>query len=144
MDKDKDDPQLRDVLAQRPEGGSRGRRRRVGRAVLSSTTSTNNGIRSRPANDPLRTSARLAAAGLAAIDPTYYTRLFTCFLSFFISRTISAEGFTGWVGAERQAGVPGCIWASTTTGLSLARLDHRNGSGGVCGLTLLSLHHYRC
>ncbi|KAH8726817.1 hypothetical protein GQ44DRAFT_704854 [Phaeosphaeriaceae sp. PMI808] len=29
MDKDKDDPQLRDVLAQRPEGGSRGRRRRV-------------------------------------------------------------------------------------------------------------------
>ncbi|CAI9632319.1 hypothetical protein GT037_004789 [Alternaria burnsii] len=28
-DKDKDDPQLRDVLAQRPEGGSRGRRRRV-------------------------------------------------------------------------------------------------------------------
>src|SRR5690242_1046259 len=30
VDKDKDDPQLRDVLAQRPEGGSRGRRRRVG------------------------------------------------------------------------------------------------------------------
>jgi len=29
MDKDKDDAQLRDVLAQRPEGGSRGRRRRV-------------------------------------------------------------------------------------------------------------------
>ncbi|KAL5117645.1 hypothetical protein ACEQ8H_004393 [Pleosporales sp. CAS-2024a] len=29
MDKDKDDPQLRDVLAQRAEGGSRGRRRRV-------------------------------------------------------------------------------------------------------------------
>jgi hypothetical protein len=29
IDKDKDDPQLRDVLAQRPEGGSRGRRRRV-------------------------------------------------------------------------------------------------------------------
>ncbi|KAF1935506.1 hypothetical protein EJ02DRAFT_124089 [Clathrospora elynae] len=29
LDKDKDDPQLRDVLAQRPEGGSRGRRRRV-------------------------------------------------------------------------------------------------------------------
>ncbi|OAL05876.1 hypothetical protein IQ06DRAFT_210383 [Phaeosphaeriaceae sp. SRC1lsM3a] len=29
VDKDKDDPQLRDVLAQRPEGGSRGRRRRV-------------------------------------------------------------------------------------------------------------------
>ncbi|KAF2691821.1 hypothetical protein K458DRAFT_438165 [Lentithecium fluviatile CBS 122367] len=28
-DKDKDDPQLREVLAQRPEGGSRGRRRRV-------------------------------------------------------------------------------------------------------------------
>ncbi|OWY54786.1 zinc finger c2h2-type integrase DNA-binding protein [Alternaria alternata] len=28
-DKDNDDPQLRDVLAQRPEGGSRGRRRRV-------------------------------------------------------------------------------------------------------------------
>ncbi|KAF1838820.1 hypothetical protein BDW02DRAFT_488318 [Decorospora gaudefroyi] len=28
-DKDKDDAQLRDVLAQRPEGGSRGRRRRV-------------------------------------------------------------------------------------------------------------------
>ncbi|RMZ72163.1 C2H2 finger domain transcription factor [Pyrenophora seminiperda CCB06] len=28
-DKDKDDPELRDVLAQRPEGGSRGRRRRV-------------------------------------------------------------------------------------------------------------------
>ncbi|PUU74875.1 hypothetical protein B9Z19DRAFT_392897 [Tuber borchii] len=30
MDKDKDDPQLRDVLAQRPEGGNRGRRRRLG------------------------------------------------------------------------------------------------------------------
>ncbi|KAI5801183.1 hypothetical protein EDC01DRAFT_612311 [Geopyxis carbonaria] len=30
MDKDKDDPQLRDVLAQRPEGGNRGRRRRHG------------------------------------------------------------------------------------------------------------------
>ncbi|KAF8242712.1 hypothetical protein K440DRAFT_564559 [Wilcoxina mikolae CBS 423.85] len=30
MDKDKDDPQLRDVLSQRPEGGSRGRRRRHG------------------------------------------------------------------------------------------------------------------
>ncbi|KAF2476471.1 uncharacterized protein BDR25DRAFT_210733 [Lindgomyces ingoldianus] len=30
VDKDKDDPQLREVLAQRPEGGSRGRRRRVG------------------------------------------------------------------------------------------------------------------
>ena len=29
-DKDKDDPQLREVLAQRPEGGSRGRRRRLG------------------------------------------------------------------------------------------------------------------
>ncbi|KAF2751922.1 hypothetical protein M011DRAFT_498336 [Sporormia fimetaria CBS 119925] len=29
-DKDRDDPQLRDVLAQRAEGGSRGRRRRVG------------------------------------------------------------------------------------------------------------------
>ncbi|KAF1949157.1 hypothetical protein CC80DRAFT_280429 [Byssothecium circinans] len=29
IDKDKDDPQLREVLAQRPEGGSRGRRRRV-------------------------------------------------------------------------------------------------------------------
>ncbi|CBX94557.1 hypothetical protein IAQ61_009605 [Plenodomus lingam] len=29
IDKDKDDAQLRDVLAQRPEGGSRGRRRRV-------------------------------------------------------------------------------------------------------------------
>ncbi|KAF2856812.1 hypothetical protein T440DRAFT_484916 [Plenodomus tracheiphilus IPT5] len=29
VDKDKDDAQLRDVLAQRPEGGSRGRRRRV-------------------------------------------------------------------------------------------------------------------
>ncbi|KAF2709638.1 hypothetical protein K504DRAFT_278782 [Pleomassaria siparia CBS 279.74] len=29
VDKDKDDPQLRDVLAQRPEGGSRGRRRRA-------------------------------------------------------------------------------------------------------------------
>ncbi|KAK7182221.1 hypothetical protein DPSP01_006942 [Paraphaeosphaeria sporulosa] len=29
VDKDKDDPQLREVLAQRPEGGSRGRRRRV-------------------------------------------------------------------------------------------------------------------
>ncbi|KAF2643227.1 hypothetical protein P280DRAFT_246801 [Massarina eburnea CBS 473.64] len=29
LDKDKDDPQLREVLAQRPEGGSRGRRRRV-------------------------------------------------------------------------------------------------------------------
>ncbi|KAH3950074.1 hypothetical protein HBI56_005640 [Parastagonospora nodorum] len=29
VDKDKDDPQLRDVLAQRPEGGSRGRRRRI-------------------------------------------------------------------------------------------------------------------
>jgi hypothetical protein len=28
VDKDKDDPQLREVLAQRPEGGSRGRRRR--------------------------------------------------------------------------------------------------------------------
>lgn len=32
VDKDKDDPQLRDVLAQRPEGGSRGRRRRNGSA----------------------------------------------------------------------------------------------------------------
>jgi hypothetical protein len=30
VDKDKDDAQLREVLAQRPEGGSRGRRRRVG------------------------------------------------------------------------------------------------------------------
>ncbi|KAI9817763.1 MAG: hypothetical protein M1827_000882 [Pycnora praestabilis] len=30
MDKDKDDPQLREVLAQRPEGGNRGRRRRLG------------------------------------------------------------------------------------------------------------------
>ncbi|KAF2197001.1 hypothetical protein GQ43DRAFT_227145 [Delitschia confertaspora ATCC 74209] len=30
VDKDKDDPQLREVLAQRPEGGSRGRRRRLG------------------------------------------------------------------------------------------------------------------
>ncbi|KAH7076378.1 hypothetical protein BKA63DRAFT_281423 [Paraphoma chrysanthemicola] len=29
VDKDKDDPQLRDVLAQRPEGGSRGRRKRI-------------------------------------------------------------------------------------------------------------------
>ncbi|KAF2110161.1 hypothetical protein BDV96DRAFT_651305 [Lophiotrema nucula] len=29
VDKDKDDPQLREVLAQRPEGGSRGRRRRI-------------------------------------------------------------------------------------------------------------------
>ncbi|KAF2823265.1 hypothetical protein CC86DRAFT_372283 [Ophiobolus disseminans] len=29
VDKTKDDPQLRDVLAQRPEGGSRGRRRRL-------------------------------------------------------------------------------------------------------------------
>ncbi|KAF2269357.1 hypothetical protein CC78DRAFT_453198 [Lojkania enalia] len=29
IDKDKDDPQLREVLAQRPEGGSRGRRRRT-------------------------------------------------------------------------------------------------------------------
>jgi hypothetical protein len=29
VDKKGDDPQLRDVLAQRPEGGSRGRRRRV-------------------------------------------------------------------------------------------------------------------
>lgn len=29
VDKDKDDPQLREVLAQRPEGGSRGRRRRA-------------------------------------------------------------------------------------------------------------------
>ncbi|KAL7269557.1 hypothetical protein RUND412_007779, partial [Rhizina undulata] len=29
MDKDKDDPMLRDVLAQRPEGGNRGRRRRL-------------------------------------------------------------------------------------------------------------------
>ncbi|KAF2264331.1 hypothetical protein CC78DRAFT_232477 [Lojkania enalia] len=29
IDKDKDDPQLREVLAQRPEGGSRGRRRRI-------------------------------------------------------------------------------------------------------------------
>ncbi|KAK3062440.1 hypothetical protein LTS18_004051 [Coniosporium uncinatum] len=28
VDKDKDDPELRDVLSQRPEGGSRGRRRR--------------------------------------------------------------------------------------------------------------------
>ncbi|KAJ4409533.1 hypothetical protein N0V91_002454 [Didymella pomorum] len=41
VDKDKDDPQLRDVLAQRPEGGSRGRRRRVGSAVPSSLTYTN-------------------------------------------------------------------------------------------------------
>ncbi|KAH7063407.1 hypothetical protein B0J12DRAFT_563064 [Macrophomina phaseolina] len=30
VDKDKDDPQLREVLAQRPEGGGRGRRRRIG------------------------------------------------------------------------------------------------------------------
>ena len=30
VDKDRDDPELRDVLAQRPEGGSRGRRRRLG------------------------------------------------------------------------------------------------------------------
>ncbi|KAJ9664303.1 hypothetical protein H2201_005295 [Coniosporium apollinis] len=30
VDKDKDDPALRDVLAQRAEGGTRGRRRRVG------------------------------------------------------------------------------------------------------------------
>lgn len=30
MDKDKDDPLLRDVLAQRPEGLSKGRRRRGG------------------------------------------------------------------------------------------------------------------
>lgn len=30
VDKDKDDPLLREVLAQRPEGGSRGRRRRTG------------------------------------------------------------------------------------------------------------------
>jgi hypothetical protein len=30
VDKDKDDPQLREVLAQRPEGPSRGRRRRGG------------------------------------------------------------------------------------------------------------------
>lgn len=28
VDKDKDDPQLRDVLSQRPDGPSRGRRRR--------------------------------------------------------------------------------------------------------------------
>jgi hypothetical protein len=28
IDKDKDDPQLRDVLAQRPDGPNRGRRRR--------------------------------------------------------------------------------------------------------------------
>jgi len=28
VDKDKDDQELRDVLSQRPEGGSRGRRRR--------------------------------------------------------------------------------------------------------------------
>jgi hypothetical protein len=67
---------------------------------------------------------------------------FKCFLSYVISRTISAEGFTGWVGAERQAGVPGCKWADMTTGLSQARLEHRNGSGGIGGLTLLSLHHY--
>ncbi|KAH0542563.1 hypothetical protein FGG08_003068 [Glutinoglossum americanum] len=30
VDKDKDDPSLREVLAQRPEGGNRGRRRRLG------------------------------------------------------------------------------------------------------------------
>lgn len=30
VDKDKDDPMLREVLAQRAEGGSRGRRRRPG------------------------------------------------------------------------------------------------------------------
>lgn len=30
VDKDKDDPLLREVLAQRPEGGPRGRRRRTG------------------------------------------------------------------------------------------------------------------
>lgn len=30
VDKDKDDPLLRDVLSQRPEGGTRGRRRRIG------------------------------------------------------------------------------------------------------------------
>ncbi|KAH8752060.1 hypothetical protein BGZ57DRAFT_912845 [Hyaloscypha finlandica] len=29
VDKDNDDPQLREVLSQRPEGDSRGRRRRV-------------------------------------------------------------------------------------------------------------------
>ena len=29
VDRDKDDPQLREVLAQRAEGGARGRRRRV-------------------------------------------------------------------------------------------------------------------
>ena len=33
MDKDKDDPQLREVLSQRPEGPSRGRRRRGGQAT---------------------------------------------------------------------------------------------------------------
>jgi hypothetical protein len=32
VDKDKDDPLLREVLAQRPEGGGRGRRRRAGPA----------------------------------------------------------------------------------------------------------------
>lgn len=41
VDKDKDDPQLRDVLAQRPEGGSRGRRRRVGCAGPSLAVYTN-------------------------------------------------------------------------------------------------------
>jgi len=30
QDRSRDDPELRQVLAQRPEGGSRGRRRRVG------------------------------------------------------------------------------------------------------------------
>jgi len=29
VDKEKDDPSLREVLAQRPEGGNRGRRRRM-------------------------------------------------------------------------------------------------------------------
>lgn len=30
LDKDKEDPLLRQVLSQRPEGGNRGRRRRIG------------------------------------------------------------------------------------------------------------------
>lgn len=63
VDKDKDDAQLRDVLAQRPEGGSRGRRRRVCCPVpFSLFDRANMAIRSPPANDPSRLLQAVFAA----------------------------------------------------------------------------------
>lgn len=130
MDKDKDDPQLRDVLAQRPEGGSRGRRRRVGPVVPTSKIKADM-IRSLPANDLLRIPLAWLQQVRSDRHHVLHTIISLVFSSMSSRGNISAEISTGWVGAKWQAGVPGCLWASMVTGLSQARLEHRNGSGGV-------------